>query len=294
MMQEIRIGTRSSKLALWQANYVKSFLEENFPHCSVEIKKFKTTGDLNLKKNLDTLGGRGAFVKEIQNALINNEIDLAVHSYKDLPTENPSQLEIISVSPREDERDVLISKNKISLNKLKKNSLVCTGSNRRTEQIKILRNDVLIEPIRGNIDTRIKKVIDGNIDAIIIAAAGVRRLGLSEYITEYFSISDLVPSPLQGFIAIEAKKGGSFNDFFKNFVSSNDLLIARLERKALELLNGSCDLPFGFNIQYKNSKFICSYFIKYNNECISGEKELDEKSINDDVLSLIKKISLDS
>ena len=136
MKQEIRIGTRGSKLALWQANYIKLYLEKNFLDISTSIHVIQTRGDMNLKDDLSSLGGKGAFVKEIQKALIENEIDIAVHSYKDLPAERPSELEIISVSPREDERDVLISKNKQVFKDLNHNSTIGTGILSRNELIK--------------------------------------------------------------------------------------------------------------------------------------------------------------
>ena len=138
MKQEIRIGTRGSKLALWQANYIKLYLENNFSDISASIHVIQTKGDINLKEDLSSLGGKGAFVKEIQKALFENEIDIAVHSYKDLPSERSHDLEVISVSPREDERDVLISKNKQIFTELYPNSTIGTGSLRRSEQIKLI------------------------------------------------------------------------------------------------------------------------------------------------------------
>ena len=217
MKQEIRIGTRGSKLALWQANYIKLYLEKNFLDISTSIHVIQTRGDMNLKDDLSSLGGKGAFVKEIQKALIENEIDIAVHSYKDLPAERPSELEIISVSPREDERDVLISKNKQVFNDLNHNSTIGTGSLRRNEQIKLIRDDLEYVPIRGNIDTRINKVLNNELDGIIIAAAGVIRLSLSKYISNFFKVDEIVPPPLQGFIAVEAKADFNSKNALKNF-----------------------------------------------------------------------------
>ena len=291
MKQEIKIGTRGSKLALWQANYVKSYLEKNFHDFSYQIKIIKTTGDLNLKDNLDNLGGRGVFVKEIQNALINKEIDVAIHSYKDLPTKNPNELEIISVSPREDERDVLISKNGDNFYKLVSKSIIGTGSNRRTEQLKILRDDLIVKPLRGNIDSRIGKVLNNELDAIVIAAAGINRLGLTKHISYHFDFDEIIPSPLQGYIAIESRKDFSLKSLFYGLSENNDKFIAKYESKALLLLNGSCDLPFGFNIRNFNSDFQCRFFLKSKDNVYSGSEILKKENFDKNFNNIIKNIS---
>ena len=290
MKQEIRIGTRGSKLALWQANYIKLYLEKNFLDISTSIHVIQTKGDMNLKDDLSSLGGKGAFVKEIQKALIENEIDIAVHSYKDLPAESPSELEIISVSPREDERDVLISKNKQVFNDLNHNSTIGTGSLRRNEQIKLIRDDLEYVPIRGNIDTRINKVLNNELDAIIIAAAGVIRLSLSKYISNFFKVDEIVPSPLQGFIAIEAKTDFNSKNIFRRLCNPIDKIIAQYEYNALNQLNGSCDLPFGFNLKYINNGFDCSYFLKTSDNIISGSEYFKEGDIEKNFKNIISKL----
>ena len=290
MKQEIRIGTRGSKLALWQANYIKLYLEKNFLDISTSIHVIQTRGDMNLKDDLSSLGGKGAFVKEIQKALIENEIDIAVHSYKDLPAERPSELEIISVSPREDERDVLISKNKQVFKDLNHNSTIGTGSLRRNEQIKLIRDDLEYVPIRGNIDTRINKVLNNELDAIIIAAAGVIRLNLSKYISNFFKVDEIVPSPLQGFIAIEAKTDFNSKNIFRRLCNPIDKIIAQYEYNALNQLNGSCDLPFGFNLKYINNGFDCSYFLKTSDNIISGSEYFKEGDIEKNFKNIISKL----
>ena len=290
MKQEIRIGTRGSKLALWQANYIKLYLEKNFLDISTSIHVIQTRGDMNLKDDLSSLGGKGAFVKEIQKALIENEIDIAVHSYKDLPAERPSELEIISVSPREDERDVLISKNKQVFNDLNHNSTIGTGSLRRNEQIKLIRDDLEYVPIRGNIDTRINKVLNNELDGIIIAAAGVIRLSLSKYISNFFKVDEIVPPPLQGFIAVEAKANFNSKNIFQGLCNPIDKIVAEYEYNALTQLNGSCDLPFGFNLKYINNGFDCSYFLKTSDNIISGSEYFKEGDIEKNFKNIISKL----
>lgn len=290
MKQEIRIGTRGSKLALWQANYIKLYLEKNFLDISTSIHVIQTRGDMNLKDDLSSLGGKGAFVKEIQKALIENEIDIAVHSYKDLPAERPSELEIISVSPREDERDVLISKNKQVFNDLNHNSTIGTGSLRRNEQIKLIRDDLEYVPIRGNIDTRINKVLNNELDGIIIAAAGVIRLSLSKYISNFFKVDEIVPPPLQGFIAVEAKTDFISKNIFQGLCNPIDKIVAQYEYNALTQLNGSCDLPFGFNLKYINNGFDCSYFLKTSDNIISGSEYFKEGDIEKNFKNIISKL----
>ena len=290
MKQEIRIGTRGSKLALWQANYIKLYLEKNFLDISTSIHVIQTKGDMNLKDDLSSLGGKGAFVKEIQKALIENEIDIAVHSYKDLPAESPSELEIISVSPREDERDVLISKNKQVFNDLNHNSTIGTGSLRRNEQIKLIRDDLEYVPIRGNIDTRINKVLNNELDASIIAAAGVIRLSLSKYISNFFKVDEIVPPPLQGFIAVEARADFNSKNIFQRLSNPIDKIIAQYEYNALTQLNGSCDLPFGFNLKYIDNGFDCSYFLKTSDNIISGSEYFKEGDIEKNFQNIISKL----
>ena len=290
MKQEIRIGTRGSKLALWQANYIKLYLEKNFLDISTSIHVIQTRGDMNLKDDLSSLGGKGAFVKEIQKALIENEIDIAVHSYKDLPAERPSELEIISVSPREDERDVLISKNKQVFKDLNHNSTIGTGSLRRNEQIKLIRDDLEYVPIRGNIDTRINKVLNNELDGIIIAAAGVIRLSLSKYISNFFKVDEIVPPPLQGFIAVEAKANFNSKNIFQGLCNPIDKIVAEYEYNALTQLNGSCDLPFGFNLKYINNGFDCSYFLKTSDNIISGSEYFKEGDIEKNFKNIISKL----
>lgn len=290
MIDKIRIGTRGSGLALWQANFVKDFLEKNRLVNSVEVVKYKTTGDINIADNLDVLGGKGVFVKEIEEGLIRKEIDIAVHSYKDVPSELPEDLEIIATSPREDCRDVLISNN-IELKDLPLNSKIGTGSKRRTFQLNQIRNDFKIVPIRGNIETRLRKVFDNEFDAIILAGAALIRLNLKTDITSFFSVEEMVPSPLQGFIAIEARKDSGLTNIFSLFSSDIDKIVSKYERRALTSLSGSCFLPFGFNLMNYKKDFICSYFLNNNQKTIKNSIVIKRESIDYEIDSVITELS---
>ncbi len=262
MKVDIRIGTRSSKLALWQANFVKTFLVSNFNDLKVDIVPIVTTGDKRQGTRLDSVEGKGVFVKEIEDSLINKDIDIAVHSYKDVPINLPEELEIIATSNREDPRDVLIAKSRRSLGDLEPNSILGTGSLRRTEQIKEIRPDIQVEPIRGNVDTRIRKVDSDEYDGVVVAYAGIRRLGLEERVSQIFGINELVPRRLQGFLAVESRHDSGMSKYFQNFSDETNLLVSNYERKFLKDLNLGCEFPVGLCMQIHDSKIVFSYFIK--------------------------------
>ena len=204
-MQKIRIGSRKSKLSLWQSNLVAMSLKEIYPDAVIEIIKISTQGDENLKQSLPEIGGKGVFTEELERELIDKEIDCAVHSLKDLPTENKENLILGAILKRASVEDVLITRKRCSFSELQANSKIGTSSLRRSSQIKSLRKDIQVVDIRGNVPTRIEKVFDNseNYDAIILAKAGVERLDLSEYIDDVFTTEQLVPAPGQGAIAIQ-------------------------------------------------------------------------------------------
>lgn len=201
---KVKIGTRGSKLALWQANFVKNKLEK-LDNLEAEIIPIKTKGDKILDTQLSKINDKGIFTKEIENALINREIDLAVHSMKDLPTDLPEELMIAAVPERETPNDVLISKFK--LKELPSGARIGTSSLRRISQILNFRNDIRIETIRGNIDTRIKKIEVLGLDGIIVAYSGIKRLNLESFVSEIIPFEIMLPAPGQGAIAIEIRKG---------------------------------------------------------------------------------------
>ena len=238
----LRIGTRKSKLALWQANFVKERLEER-GH-TVELVLITTTGDKILDAPLAKIGGKGLFVKEIEEALLRGNIDLAVHSLKDVPMVLPEGLTLGAITERENPFDVLLSKNGKSLEELPIGAKVGTSSLRRQVQIKRRRPDLRVEVLRGNVDTRIRKMEEGLYDAIVLAYAGVKRMGLEGRITQI--LGDFIPAVGQGSLAIEIREGDervrSAIDFLDHRESR---LRAECERAFLRELHGGCQVPIG-------------------------------------------------
>ena len=198
----IRLGTRGSKLAMWQSTWVKTELEKN--DVEVELIRIKTEGD-TATGPLAQIGGQGVFTKRLQVALLNDEIDLAVHSLKDLPTEDHPELRIAAVPPRENTADALVSNRHASLESLPQGAIVGTGSVRRAAQLLHARSDLEIQDIRGNVDTRLKKLDDGNYDAILLACAGLIRLGLGDRISQAFEPDQLMPAVGQGALGLETR-----------------------------------------------------------------------------------------
>ncbi len=250
MKQPIIIGSRGSDLALWQANHVKDKLASaGIPS---EIKIIKTQGDKIQDLSFDKLEGKGFFTKEIEDALLANEIDLAVHSHKDLPTTSPQGLMIAAVSEREDPSELLLIRKenvdtKLPLN-LRKNALVGTSSARRKSQLIAYRNDLKITDLRGNVPTRIEKLRRGDYDAIMLAAAGVERLkiDLDEFIVEKLSPKEFIPAPAQGVLALQIREDDK--TLFEALQFFNQTQVAEaisVERKVLNLFDGGCQLPLG-------------------------------------------------
>src|SRR6185437_4029230 len=204
---KLTIGSRGSALALWQANYVTVRLQELGVSTGIEI--IKTMGDRLQTASLVKAGGKGLFTKEIEEALLGGTIDVAVHSLKDLPTEPVAGLAIAAIPEREDARDVLLG---YSLQTLPRGARVGASSQRRSAQLLALRPDIRIEPIRGNVDTRLRKLKEGRYDAILLAAAGLNRLGLASEIAEYFLLEQMCPAAGQGALAIQTREGGPARD----------------------------------------------------------------------------------
>lgn len=246
MSRPLIIGSRGSKLALWQAEQARARLQSLNPQLDVNIEIIKTTGDVK-NDPLSVIGGKGVFTKELEDALLDGRIDLAVHSLKDLPTILPDGLSISAIGEREDPRDALVlrsgSKNG-SLLHLPDGAVVGTSSQRRLAQLKALRSDVVIRDLRGNVDTRIRKLDEGQYDAVILASAGLVRLGLQERISARIAISEMLPAVGQGAIAIETR---SDNDFAVQMTSQLDHRETRLaclaERAFLRGLGGGCQFP---------------------------------------------------
>ena len=251
------IGTRGSKLALFQSNLVKELLEKNYPKYNFVLKKIKTKGDILIDKALDRKIDKGFFVNEIQKMLINEEIHIAVHSLKDLPVESNENLLISAILKRANPQDVFISKNKKKLEDFTENEIIGSSSLRRKAQLLKLNPKLNVIDIRGNVDTRIKKMERGEYDGLVLAAAGIERLGLDKYITEFISNSDILSAPGQGAIAVEIKKDNiqlkkitsSINDEFSRVTTST-------ERSFMKLMGGGCNYPIAALSTVKNDKIL--------------------------------------
>ena len=244
-MKKITIGSRGSKLALIYAERVKKEIQK-FYKDHIEIKTIVTSGDKNQKDRLSDLGGKGLFSKNIEIELLENKIDLAVHALKDMPSIETKGLLTDCFLKRNDPNEILISKNNIKFNKLKSSSVVGTSSFRREFQLKNKRADLNFKLIRGNVDTRIKKLNEGKYDAIILSKAGIKSLNLMDYITEEFSTDDIIPSVGQGAIAIQCRS--SDNDMIKFLKKINHMethICVTAEREVLKILEGDCETAVG-------------------------------------------------
>jgi len=234
------IGSRGSALALWQAHFVASLLDQAGFAARVEI--IKTTGDHLQTASLTQAGGKGLFTKELEDALLSEVIDLAVHSFKDLPTELPAGLAIAAIPERESPFDALLGK---KLAELPAGARVGTSSGRRAAQLHRLRGDLAIEPIRGNVDTRLRKLKEGQFDAILLAVAGLKRLGLESEIAQVFSPGEICPAPGQGALAIETRADGDVEEACSRLNHAVSSEAVRCERAVLGALGGGCQLPVG-------------------------------------------------
>jgi hydroxymethylbilane synthase len=244
MKDTIVIGTRGSKLALWQAEWVRSLLGAVNPALRIELKKIKTTGDKILDVPLAKVGGKGLFVKEIEEAMLRDEVDLAVHSMKDVPTYLPEGLHIGAVLEREDPRDAFISREYPSFRELASGASVGTSSLRRSCQLKSIRPDIEIVSLRGNLDTRLRKLDEGQFDAIILAAAGVKRLGHEDRITETLERDVSLPAIAQGAVGIECRTDDEFmHDLIRPLRHAETTVCVKAERAALKKLEGGCQVP---------------------------------------------------
>jgi hydroxymethylbilane synthase len=243
-MARLRIGSRGSQLALWQANHIAARLRERGHE--VEIEVIKTTGDKILDVALAKVGTKGMFTKEIEEALLEQRVDLAVHSLKDLPTELAPEFEIAAITVRENPRDAFLSRHFDSINDLPQKALVGTSSLRRQAQLKALRPDLKIEPLRGNVDTRLRKMEEGQYDAIILASAGLNRLGLTRWIRQVLPADVMCPAAGQGALGIEIRRGDSETLEHLEFLNHKPTRLAVLaERALLNELGGGCQVPIG-------------------------------------------------
>ena len=248
MARPLVIGSRGSKLALWQAEQARDRLRSLNPTIDIRIEIIKTTGDVK-NDPLSVIGGKGVFTKELEDALLDGRIDIAVHSLKDLPTTLPERLAISAVCEREDARDALVLRSDISIENssllnLPQHAVVGTSSQRRVAQLKALRGDVVVRDLRGNVDTRIRKLDEGQYDAVILASAGLVRLGLQKRITARIEISEMLPAVGQGAIAIETRTDDEFAVEATARLDHRETRLACLaERAFLRGLGGGCQFP---------------------------------------------------
>ena len=249
------LGTRGSKLAVHQSEWVQAQLHALAPHVTVTLRRIQTSGDRILDVPLAQIGGKGLFVKEIEEALLSGEIDLAVHSMKDVPTELPDGLEILCVPPREDPRDALISRDGKSFLDLPLGAKIGTSSLRRQSQLLHARPDLTIAMLRGNLDTRLKKLHEGQFDAIVLAAAGLRRLAWAHEITEYLAPQISLPAIGQGALGIEGRKDDAF---IRSLLSGLDHAPSKIavlaERALLHRLQGGCQVPIAAHATLTGTK----------------------------------------
>lgn len=274
MKRKFTIGSRGSELALWQTNYVKTTLEKNFPDLKLEIKIIKTTGDKLLDVALAKIGDKGLFTKQIETALLKKEIDLAVHSLKDLQTVQPENLIIGAVSRRETPNDVLIAKNYASIDALPKNAKVATGSLRRRSQLLSYRPDLQIFEIRGNLQTRFRKFDESDLDAMILAFAGVHRLKMDKRISQIISSEIMLPAVGQGAMAVEIREeDAELKELLKVLNDAETEFCVKAERAFLRSLEGGCQVPIGANSVIENDRIHLSGFVG----SLNGKTNLREK-----------------
>ena len=249
------IGTRGSRLALWQAEWIQARLGEIAPQLTVTLRTIKTSGDKILDVPLAKIGGKGLFVKEIEEALLGEDIDLAVHSMKDVPTVLPDGLAILCVPQREDPRDALISHSGRSLDQLPQGARVGTSSLRRQAQLLHHRRDLQISMLRGNLDTRLRKVREGEFDAIVVAAAGLRRMGWLDAVTEYLAPDVSLPAIGQGALGLEGRVGDSFvQDLVQSLNHPPTRTAVMAERALLDRLEGGCQVPIAAHATLKGDE----------------------------------------
>lgn len=285
MKNKIIIGSRGSALALWQTNFVKRELEKINKNLSFEIKIIKTVGDKIIDSPLSKIGDKGLFTKELENELLNNNIDLAVHSLKDIQTNLPDGLKISAVTKRYPNNDVLIAKEKdITLKSLRKNAVIATGSLRRKSQLLNIRPDFKIEELRGNVPTRIEKFLKSNWDGIILALAGIKRLGLQKYISQIIPKKEILPAVGQGVLAIEInEKNKTIDEILKPLHDEKTYNEILSERSFLKKLQGGCQVPIGVNAETRSNNIILSAYVGSVDgkhafrKKLSGKKDNPEK-----------------
>lgn len=299
MVQKITIGTRGSQLALWQTNWVKAEIEKRHPGIEVEVQVISTKGDRVLDVSLPKLGeqGKGLFTKELEDAIFERRVDLAVHSLKDLPTELPAGLQIGAICEREDVRDALVARGPISgFNELPQRALIGTSSLRRQAQLRAARPDLVIEPVRGNVDTRLRKLDERQYDAIVLAAAGLHRLGHANRITEHLSEELMLPAVGQGALAIETREDDSVIEEIIHVLDHEATRHAcTAERAFLKGLGGGCLVPIAAHATIESDVMTLNGLVSSpdGSEAVRGKQsgpwedaQLIGRQLADDLLAL--------
>mgnify|MGYP001260222085 FL=1 len=277
MGHRITIGTRGSKLALWQAEHVRGLLVNAFADLCIDFSIIKTTGD-QLQSNPLSNISKGLFTKEIEIALLDQKIDLAVHSVKDLPTDLPKGLKICCIPAREDPRDALISKSGLGLNNLPTGAKIGTSSLRRKSQLFYLRSDLEVTALRGNIDTRMRKLKETDLDAIVLAAAGVKRLFGADLVTQFFEVDEIVPAVGQGALGIEIRENDDqTNTLLKEIRCQRSEVEVGVERVVLRELGGGCQVPIGVNAKLESNKLSVVGLVSSPD----GRKRILKKTVSD-------------
>jgi hydroxymethylbilane synthase len=245
------LGTRSSKLALWQSEHIRTLLESEWEGLVIRLETVQTEGDRIIDRPLPEIGGKGLFTEALEQALLRGEIDLAVHSLKDLPVENPPGITVGAITKRADARDVWICPTGKRLLELAPGMVVGTSSLRRSAQLLAIRSDLTVLPIRGNVDTRIRKAQQGEFDAIVLAAAGVQRLGLDSTITEYIPFEQMLPAPGQGALAVQCRSDDEQTlRYLKVIEDTHTRRCVTAERAFLSALGGGCSAPVAAYASY--------------------------------------------
>lgn len=248
-MDKLIIATRGSKLALWQSKHIKARLEELRPGLEVELNIIVTSGDKIQDVALAKIGGKGLFLKELEEAMLRGEAHMAVHSLKDVPTVMPEGLPLAAITEREDVRDAMLSEKYASLNELPQGAVVGTSSLRRKMQLLLIRPDLVIKDLRGNVDTRIRKLKEGQFDAIILAAAGINRLGLLDSVAHVSPIIrlDMVPSMGQGALGLQTIENKEIFELVRQLNHKETEMEVTVERDFVDILEGGCHVPIGVN-----------------------------------------------
>ncbi|HEX5710276.1 MAG TPA: hydroxymethylbilane synthase [Sulfuricurvum sp.] len=277
-MKKLTIATRGSKLALWQSNYIKSVIESARPDIEVELKIIITSGDKILDVPLAKIGGKGLFLKEIEEALLAGDAQMAVHSLKDVPTVMPEGLLLSAITTREDVRDAMLSEKYSDIASLPQGAVVGTSSLRRRMQLLEKRPDLVIKDLRGNVDTRIRKLKEGEFDAIILAAAGINRLGFASLVTYFYPISldEMIPSMGQGALGIETINEPWVIEIAQMLEDAHSRIETTMEREFVDTLQGGCQVPIGVSarVQKDGSVKLCSTLGMPDGTEIMGEELL--------------------